>query len=545
MEKAKKRIEKIINTLFNGTISPVSWLMTFLGIVAVRLFLDKFVAKGNLPAIQIEMDLHNFLFFGLTFLLVWAFLSLLLKTKPFKLAFLMICASLVIDWPPIFDMIKTGGEVYWGPYLFSSLAQLKLQYLTIFGHLPSGMMYFGTRITFIIAILALSGLVFVKTKSYLKAILSLIGTYSVLFFMASFPTCLTFAYYFLEGSKKVAEIKPFEIAQFLGFAPIFGTGPENFSYSAVYNLSLVYFPLILAILALFFFISEREKFVAVVKNLRLPQVIFHLGLFFCGIGLGILAYPSNLAINLFSLSAVLCLAISIVLAWKASVVVNDIYDYPVDNISSPGRPLQKGIFSVREYAEFGIICFVLSLLGGMTVGFKFSALLFAYQIIAFFYSAPPFRLKKFPVIASLTSAVALMTVLFLGFTLVSGEKDMEGLSWRIIFLLMIAYTLCIPIKDFKDLEGDKKNSVWTIPAIFGEDKARLIIAIGFFASYMLSVFFLNEFRLFWWALLFGGASFFVIQNKNIKAWKLIWWNLIILFFFALVLIKVVFMKSIL
>lgn len=533
-------MKEIIEKFFNETISPVFWMITFSGIVVIRLFLDKFVAKSSAPALQWEVDLHNLLFFGTIFLLIWAFISLILKTKPFKLAFLMICASLAIDCPPIFDMIKTGGETFWGPYLYSSLALLKVQYITIFGHLPSGMLYFGTKIAFISAILTLSVLIFIKTKSWIKALLSLIGAYSILFFMASFPSWLTFAYYFFEGSRKLTEIQSVHIAQFVGFSKIFGTGPENFAYGPVYNMNLIYFPLICGLLMLFFFISEREKFVAVIKNLRLPQCIFHLGLFFCGMGLGLLAYPSNLAINLFSISAVLGLAASIILAWKASVVANDIYDYSVDNISNTNRPLQKGIFSVREYAEFGIVCFGLSLIGGLAVGFKFSALLLSYQIIAFFYSAPPFRLKRFPVIASLISAVALLTVFFLGFTLISGEKDIEGLSWRIIFLLMIGYTLCIPIKDFKDLEGDKKNSVWTIPAIFGEDKARIIIAINFFVSYMLSVFFLNEFRLFWWALLFGGASFFVINNRNIKGWKLIWWNLGIIFIYGLILAEVMF-----
>ena len=540
MKKAKEKVKEIINGLFGKTISPVFWLATFLGIVSVRLFLDKFVAKGSSPKIQWEMDVHNFLFFGLTFLLVWALLSLILQIKPFQLAFLMICASLVIDWPPIFDMIKTGGEVYWGPYLYSNLALLKLQYLTVFGHLPSGMMYFGTKIAFIAAILALSVLVLVKTKSIFKAVLSLVGAYSALFFMAGFPSWLTFAFYFFEGSKKISAIQPYEIAQFMGFSQVFGTKPEAFAYSAIFNINLVYFPLIFAILAVFFYVSEKEKFRAVIGNLRFPQVIYHIGLLFCGLGLGVLAYPGNLAINVFSIFAVASLLISVILAWKASVAANDIYDYSVDNVSSPNRPLQKGIFSVREYAEFGIVCFVLSLIGGAAVGFKFFALLLNYQIIAFAYSAPPFRLKRFPLVASFMSAVASLIVLFMGFALVSGNS-LEGLSWRIIFLLLAALTLCLPIKDFKDLEGDKKDNVWTIPAIFGEDRARIIVAINFFISYMLSVFLLNEFRLFWWALLFGGASFFVIQNKNIKAWKLIWWNLGIVAVYGLVLVKVVFL----
>jgi 4-hydroxybenzoate polyprenyltransferase len=110
--------------------------------------------------------------------------------------------------------------------------------------------------------------------------------------------------------------------------------------------------------------------------------------------------------------------------------------------------------------------------------------------------------------------------------------------------LLIGLTLCIPIKDFKDLEGDKKNNIWTIPAIFGEEKARVIVAVNFFISYMLSVFFLGEFRLFWWALLFGGIAFFVIQNRNIKAWKLIWWNLGIVSIYSLVLVKIIFLQLI-
>ncbi|MBU2028672.1 hypothetical protein KJ761_02150, partial [Patescibacteria group bacterium] len=175
MGKIIKKLEGIIKTLLTGQISPASWLAIFLGIVTLRLFLDKFVAQSSFSTIQPEMDLHNYLFFGLVFLLIWLFLSLILSIKPKNLAFLMIWACLLIDLPPIFDLIKTGGAVYVGPYLYGNLSELKIEYLTIFGNLPSGMVYFGTKIVFILVALGSGGLVWIKTKNWWKTLAGLVG----------------------------------------------------------------------------------------------------------------------------------------------------------------------------------------------------------------------------------------------------------------------------------------------------------------------------------------------------------------------------------
>jgi 4-hydroxybenzoate polyprenyltransferase len=55
--------------------------------------------------------------------------------------------------------------------------------------------------------------------------------------------------------------------------------------------------------------------------------------------------------------------------------VNDIYDFQIDEISNPERPLQKKIFTIRQYAELGIVIFLLFFLGGLTVSAKFAAIL--------------------------------------------------------------------------------------------------------------------------------------------------------------------------
>jgi 4-hydroxybenzoate polyprenyltransferase len=534
-----EKLAKFIDSILIKRVEPIFWLLNFFGIIVLRLYLDKFIAKSNSPLFDLIMDIHNVLFFFLTIASVWLVLSIILKKNPFNLAYLMLWVTLAIIFPPIFDLIKTNREVFWSFYLISSPVDLIWQYVTIFGHLPSGIAYFGTKITFIMGILALSLLVFIKTKKIVKTLLAAAGIYSALFFMAAFPSFFYFFFELLFG-KSIVSTYPFEIIQFLAKAKFFGIELADPIYALAYNLNLVYFPLSLGVLSYFFWKSRPKMFLAVVRNLRYPQIMFHSGLLFIGLGIGLITYPENFNLNFFSMLAVFDIWIAILLTWEASVIVNDIFDYRVDLLSNPERPLQRGIFTLNNYAQVGALLFFLSIIGALMVNYKFGILLFVYQILAWFYSAEPFRLKRFVPIASLVSALTLLTVFFSGFIFFSPAQNLEHLSWRVIFLLMITYTLSLPIKDFKDIDGDKKDGVRTIPVIFGEEKGRLIVASGIFASFILSVFFINELRLFWWATLCGSLAFYVITNKKIHPRSFFWWILIIILFYTLVLIRVAF-----
>lgn len=535
-------LEEKINKFSGKSVHPATWALSFLGIIGLRMFIEFFIASPALSIGEITIEyLHNFFFFILAFLLIWLIASFFLQENPAHSALLMLWAAWLIVLPPIFDIIKTGGEVYWSFYVLNDIQALWSQFLTVFGRLPSGIVYFGTKITFILAIIFVTLLVWIKTRKWLKGLLAGFFTYATLFFMGSFPSFFTFGYYFLAGEKKVSQVNEIDIIQFLGTpARLFGTEFFNLKYSLAYNLNLIYYLFLLAMLILLFFKINSVKFLAVIKNSRFPQLVYHAGLFFIGLGLGYLIYPENFHLYVFSAAALLVLMSSIWLAWLASVVFNDIYDFQIDEISNPQRPLQKKIFTVQEYESFGVVVFLLSLLGGLTISFKFAALIFIYQLIAWVYSVPPFRLKRFPLIATLASSVASLVVLFIGFTLFSGDQNIHGLSWRIILLIIIALTLSLPIKDFKDIAGDEKYGVLTIPVIFGEEKGRLIVATSAFLSFMLSVFLLNELRLFWWALLFGGAAFLIITSKKIKPQLLFWWVLSVVGAYGLILMKTVF-----
>ncbi len=544
MNKIKK-IENCLVELFEKKASLLSWIMAFLGIIFIRGFIEQFIAfsKPLSPYESVLEYVHNFYFFSLTILLIWLFLSVILKLNPKKLSGALVFASIFALFPPIIDMIRTGGEVYWSFYLFSTPRDLFWQYVTVFGHLPSAIVYFGTKIVFIFVILLTTAIVWIKSRSFIKTIFSVIVVYSILFFMGAFPSLFFYIFSFITGQNDILQTQPYQIAQFFGgISHIMSIdfSALNYALALAYRLNFLYFFLLIFLLSILFWCIDREKFIAVWKNARFPQIIYHSGLFLVGIAIGALNYRDNFHLDFFSFLSIGVLLVSIWLAWLASVVVNDLNDFAIDSVSNPERPLQKKIFMREEYAHLGLVFFILSIIGTLSIGFSFAVLIIVYQIIAWVYSASPFRLKKFPIIGTFMSSLALLIILFLGYILMADNQVIYTLSSRIIFLMLISGTICLPIKDFKDIAGDKSDNIWTLPVIFGEKKARLIVAINLFISFMLSVFLLNELRLFWWAIICGVLAFLVMVSEKIKPRLLFWPVLGIIFVYGVIMVKVLF-----
>lgn len=539
------KLEKRIEVLFEKRVSLIFWTVCFLGMIFIRCFIEQFVAFSNSMLVfeSVIEYTHNFFFFSITIILIWLFLSLVLQIKPQKLSGVLIFALFIVITPPLIDMIKTNGEIYWSFYLFSKPHTLWLQYVTVFGNLPSGIVYFGTKITFVSAVIISAGLIWIRKKSYLRSILGAWVIYSILFFMGSFPSFFFYLRTLLFGQEKISQLEPYKIVQFFGSTDkVLGIDFPAIQYALAlaYRLDFIFYIFFVALLGILFWRMDRKKFLAILKNSRLPQLFYHGGLFFVGLFLGFLNYPDNLSLDLFSMLSVLILLISIYFSWQASVVVNDLNDFEIDKISNPERPLPQEIFAPQEYAQLGIVFFLLALLGGITLGFSFAVLLIVYQLIAWFYSASPYRLKKFPVLGTFVCSVALLMILFLGYILVSDNQTIHTLSSRVVFLMLLVGIISLPVKDFKDIAGDKKCEIWTIPVLLGEKKARLVVAMNIFLSFMLSVFFLNELRLFWWAIFFGAVAFLTVVSPKTKPRQLFWRVLAVVFVYSLVLVKIVF-----
>jgi 4-hydroxybenzoate polyprenyltransferase len=576
----RRAIEKIENT---PTSFPL-WLSSFLVIITLRVLIENwFEGFKNRSGLFLFYEFaHTFLFFLIAYIFFIWILKKLLKIELKKISNILLWGYLIIIFPPIIDYLISRGQGYWSFYDFGGIKDLFVWFFTFFDKTPEIGITYGVRIEIVITLIFMfiySLLKIIKkqetitnkisnsniqnakyrlsdTKIYdvLGSSIVTLLAYIIIFILGTFPSWVTIATRgFVRGFLNITDIDT--VQMFLAPVTIFSKNIPDITSSLNIKMSLVYvfFAFIIIIIGLYY--NYQKKLVSFIKNARFPQLIYHTGLFIVGMGAGIIFTEGFAEFNFFNSVAFLVSLSAIVLSWLASVVVNDLEDKEIDKVTpNKNRPLIIGDFSEHEYKTIGIVLFLASLFFSAIVNFKIALFLFAYQALAWIYSVRPLRLKRFAFISTFVSALASLLIFFSGYILISPDQSLSGLPFPIILLLVFGYTFSLSIKDFKDIKGDQKEGVYTIPVLFGEEWGKIIVGSGIFLSFILSVLIFNEFRLFWWALIFGTISFWlVISSKktcpvpNYKFWcgvkpaKLPWWILGTISLYGSVLVKIIFL----
>ena len=123
----------------------------------------------------------------------------------------------------------------------------------------------------------------------------------------------------------------------------------------------------------------------------------------------------------------------------------------------------------------------------------------------------------------------------------SENQTLTNFPWRVYWFLFLAYLLITPLKDLKDLEGDRKNQIYTLVVLIGKEKTRLLVASFLFSFYLVSVYILNKQELFLMALFFGTISFLIITNPSVNERKLNGWILGLVFIYGVWVVKTIFL----
>lgn len=535
------KIQKIILKIEEYPLNIPQFLFAFSAIIAIRMLGENILSglEGKSLDFFVGSTLAAYLFFLFSFLVILIFLSRWLKEIPKKVANILLWGFWLAVFPPLLDSILCRPEKCWSFYAFDSLFGLGKRFLTFFGDNPTMGITYGVRAEVALAVIFLIFYIFLKTRKAARSLIGGLISYTILFLLGSFPAWLTFL--FLAPSKKTTSIEGFDVAAlFLSPARYFSFSSGDIINALNVKMNLMYAFLIALFLVLFFWLFSREKFWPVMKNIRWVQIMIHAGLIIFGAALGAFYFPANITVDVFSFFALANLILAAVFAWVASVFLNDRIDLEIDKITNTGRPLATGKLSESEYSQLFWLSFWMSLILALTVGMKFFLLIFAYQIIGWAYSAWPYRLKRFPGIASFLSSLALALLFSSGFILLSDSQNISALPSQVFWLLIIAFAISLPIKDLKDIEGDKKNGIFTIPVIFGETWARFLIGLGIFVSYALSVVWLNAKILFLPAMILGAASFWLLQSKKISARRVHIWVFGALFIYVFLMAFLVF-----
>jgi len=168
--------------------------------------------------------------------------------------------------------------------------------------------------------------------------------------------------------------------------------------------------------------------------------------------------------------------------------LNQIYDYEIDAVNKPKRPLPSGRMSRREAWAFTWATFAAAWLlawlvapGGRHECFW---LVVAATLITTLYSVPPFRTKRLGIWANVTVAIPRGALLKIAGW--SSVKTVVGVEpWFIGAIFGLFLLGATTTKDFADMEGDARGGCRTLPIQFGVTRAAWMISPAFVVPFLM------------------------------------------------------------
>jgi chlorophyll synthase len=175
-----------------------------------------------------------------------------------------------------------------------------------------------------------------------------------------------------------------------------------------------------------------------------------------------------------------------------SQAINDWYDRDVDAINEPQRPIPSGRVPGRWGLYIAGIWSVLSLLVAASLGTWVLVACIVGLVLAWAYSAPPFRLKRNGWWGNAACGLSYESLAW-----VTGAAAMLGGALPPVQVLLLAGLYGIgahgimTLNDFKAIKGDREMGINSLPVLLGPDRAAQsacgIMAVPQFVVIMLLV----------------------------------------------------------
>ncbi len=230
---------------------------------------------------------------------------------------------------------------------------------------------------------------------------------------------------------------------------------------------------------------NASRFVAFLRAVSWLRLAYYSGLVLAGYWLGRLSYRAYLGDsgNPTDAAAVAILWASMAAAYLAALVWNDLHDREADRINEPHRRRAVGVLSEATARGLAVIAAALALFLALCVGYVPFLLMTAVLLLAWLYSAPPVRAKRWPGVATLTLGFLSTLSLASGYSLFAQEMTLSVLPWRVAGYLLVGVTLGFTAKDLKDTVGDRATGVMTLSTLLPEGTARgvmgALVAVGY------------------------------------------------------------------
>ncbi|ASJ10425.1 prenyltransferase [Thermococcus sp. P6] len=159
--------------------------------------------------------------------------------------------------------------------------------------------------------------------------------------------------------------------------------------------------------------------------------------------------------------------------------INDYFDYEIDRINRPERPIPRGAIERRTARHYSLFLFGTGLLlaGFINLPSFLLAALAYVMMVVYAWKLKPLPLLGNLVVAALTAATPLYGALAVG------RIGLAGYLAICAFLVNVAREI---IKDVEDVEGDLIKGARTLPIVWGKKKASYLGAFFAFLTVVAS-----------------------------------------------------------
>jgi 4-hydroxybenzoate polyprenyltransferase len=495
-----------------------SWVISFWGIVLLRMFFEQFssIKPGEFSLIEMPAIIHAVVFYLATILILMTILMFFGKTNLKEVSTVCLFGFFVICLGPIIDLAVGGVGGHLVSYLFLPMQELWLRFITFFGgHITSG-------ITLGIQVETIFGMIFCylyvnsATKNKIRAVGAAILFYCFIFLMVSVPSVISF--FLPAGDTPVIAL----VKSIFGSHVIQNNLHPDFTAMNEGLLNLAFDKLMIGINTIFallaslflFFLGTRKKFIAIIKNSR-PERIFHFLLLFV---FGSALASSPFFVNWIDVVSYALAFIAFVAVWMFSVCQNDIYDEEIDRVANPNRPLATRDLSKNDLEIASKIFLILGFASAYAAGHYILFFVSFFLLVYYIFSNPPLRLKRFVGLNSFLVSLACLAIILAGFFLVSPNKNILAFPFSLVLAIVVFFATVSNIRDIKDVEGDRVGGIKTLPVLLGIKKSKKLIAgiICFF--FLLIPWYFHLPSLFIPSIVATILSWYFITKEDYKEW---------------------------
>lgn len=494
-------IKRLIALAEKKEISIPQWMVGFAGIIFIRFLLESISNPPGSGIIASDAGtlVHYAIFyltvgFGLM-CIVWFF------TKNGAEAKLILFGLPIIWLAPILDFILSWGRGIKMAYLFNGPSELFYNFFTYFSF-PGGATP-GIQIEVLIILFSIGYYVWIKRGSIGRAVGAVLFSYVLIFALFSLPSFIYLpsalstpnsshsslaVQNYIEKAVSESLITENTIHGTLvakTYSRVFELGFNKFISQFLYLLSIVF-------LGVWLWRTKKEKFMAILKNSRPERLLFFLALI--GVGVAVAGAVGNIGnFNWVDVVGALCLVISFCSAFIYAVHVNDEEDVLIDEVSNSSRPIIAGSVTKEEMRDSGLIWLVVSLFGAYLVGYYIFFMNLVFHSAYYIYSASPLRLKRVPILSSFLIAIASLSAVMAGFFWIADDKIFNKFPATLIVGVLVMMTIASNARDIKDVEGDRRDGIMTLPVIFGENGIRITGLLLGLSFLLVPIFFSNYF----------------------------------------------------